>query len=188
MKNSTMSPREEIYKSMLREIKSGDIPQMNSLIHKASGILRLSHYNELNKGRKVSVSWDMDGRRILTYEDKTGHEKSMLQRQSNLNQNSKQNLVSILNEPIFGMDPHNLKTLSEFYDTSAKSNNTYEASIGDLPNKTVSKVWEDYIDTGDVSKLWERCVSFSSKVNMGNTNARYFNVSLTCVRFLYHCL
>lgn len=163
LETSVISPREEIYKSMLREIRNGDVTQMNSLVHKASGILRLAHYNEVNKGRKVTVSWDIDGRRVLKYEDISGTEKSMLQRQSNAEQaKSKNSLLDSLHEPIFGLDTHNLKVLSEYILNSSysmkNSNGILEEGKKMAKNK-VSKVWEDYIETGDVSKLWQRCVS-----------------------------
>ncbi|CAL8131480.1 unnamed protein product [Orchesella dallaii] len=145
------SPREEIYKSMCREIQNADETNMNSLVHKASGILKLTHYDEINKARRPIVSWDIDGRRILKYDDgaRTKIQKSTLplthERSWNKTFRKKSIIMDSIQEPIFG-----LKGLM-YTDTN---NNNRVGAEGEARCE-LTKLWEDYINTGDVSKLWE---------------------------------
>lgn len=149
------SPRMEIYKSMLREIKNE--ATMYSLVHKASGILRLTHYNEINNARRTSVSWDYDGRRVVTYEDYHGGETTRLQRDT-LQQSPKKGLLDQLNDPVFALESQKIKVLSE-YDSSQDKSNTDDEMYG----LGLSKVWEHYIDTGDSKTVLRSGESILSK-------------------------
>lgn len=138
---------------MLREIKNE--AAMYSLVHKASGILRLTHFNEINNARRTSVSWDLDGRRVVTYEDYHGGETTRLQRDT-VQSSTKKGLLDQLNDPVFALESQKIKVLSE-YDSSQDKNNADEELYG------LSKVWEHYIDTGDSKTVMRSGESILSK-------------------------